>query len=151
MKKRKRNILVINGPNLNIVEKRENGLYSRDSLKKIESWVKESFPNITSTWIQSNSEEIIINNLHKLIDGKFDALVINPAAFTHTSIAILDALRSVGVPKVEVHFTNTHAREEYRKTKYTTSGVDFTIEGFGKISYFLAFAGLEQIFSEEAI
>ncbi len=148
-KKKQKSILVINGPNLDIIEKRENGLYSKQSIKQIESWIKKSFPQIKSKWIQSNSEEQIIKALHTLIDGKYDGLVINPAAFTHTSIAILDALRAIKVPKVEVHFTNTHSREDYRKTKFTTTAVNFAIEGFGKISYFLAFAGLDKIFSGE--
>ena len=136
-------ILIINGPNLNLLGNREDDIYGKDSLDKIKSECekKGKEKKLEIVFFQSNSEGEIIDKIHEVND-KFDGLIINPAAFTHSSIAILDSLRAINKPKIEIHLSNIYAREEYRKKSITSEGVHGLICGFGGNSYLL---GIEAI------
>ncbi len=138
-----KNILIINGPNLNLLGNREDDIYGKESLDKIKSDCEKKGidKKLEIIFFQSNNEGEIIDKIHEVND-KFDGLIINPAAFTHSSIAILDALRAINKPKIEIHLSNIYAREEYRKKSITSEGVDGLICGFGGNSYLL---GIEAI------
>lgn len=135
-------ILVINGPNLNMLGKREPEIYGHDSLGQIEADTNKKLSEIghkvVTTWFQSNAESEIIEKIHELKDSDYSGLVINPGAFSHTSIAILDALSILNIPKIEVHLSNTNKREDFRKVKITAQSTTGVIEGLGKHVYFLA-------------
>lgn len=133
-------ILVVNGPNINILGKRELEIYGELSYNNLVDELK-SYANgkgIGLDEFQSNSEGAIIDKLHELIDGEYDALIINPAAYSHYSYAIYDALKAIKIKKVEVHLTNIFARDEFRKTSVTAGACDGVISGFGFDSYKLA-------------
>ena len=136
-------ILIINGPNLNLLGNREDNIYGKDSLDKIKSDCEKRGieKKLEIIFFQSNNEGEIIDKIHEVND-KFDGLIINPAAFTHSSIAILDSLRAINKPKIEIHLSNIYAREDYRKKSITSEGVDGLICGFGGNSYLL---GIEAI------
>ena len=121
-------IIIINGPNLNLLGQREDDIYGKDSLDTIKNKCEllGKSKKIEITFFQSNNE----------------GLVINPAAFTHTSVAILDSLRALNKPKIEIHLSNIYSREEYRKKSITSEGVHGLICGFGANSYIL---GIEAI------
>ena len=136
-------ILIVNGPNLNLLGNREDDIYGKDSLDKIKSDCEKKGieKKLKIIFFQSNNEGVIIDKIHEVND-KFDGLIINPAAFTHSSIAILDSLRAINKPKIEIHLSNIYAREEYRKKSITSEGVHGLICGFGGNSYLL---GIEAI------
>ena len=102
--------------------------------------------NLDLNFYQSNSESKIINLIHK-VQTDFDGLIINPAAFTHTSVALLDALKAISKPKIEIHLSNIYNREDYRKNNITATGVDGIICGFGSLSYILAIEALNSLLS----
>lgn len=140
-----KNILVINGPNLNLLGEREPKIYGKQSLVEIQNFTREmldkyGFKDVQVDWIQSNAEAEIIDAIHQAKDR--DAIIINPAAYTHTSIAILDAIKSFDKPIVEVHLSNTNAREDFRKKKITSEGCQHLIEGAGHRVYFLGILSL---------
>ena len=139
-------ILIINGPNLNLLGNREDDIYGKDSLDKIKSDCEKKGmeKKLEIIFFQSNNEGEIIDKIHEVND-KFDGLIINPAAFTHSSIAILDSLRAINKPKIEIHLSNIYAREEYRKKSITSEGVDGLICGFGSLSYILAIEALSNL------
>ena len=139
-------ILIINGPNLNLLGNREDDIYGKDSLDKIKSDCEKKGieKRLEIIFFQSNNEGEIIDKIHEVND-KFDGLIINPAAFTHSSIAILDSLRAINKPKIEIHISNIYSREEYRKKSITSEGVDGLICGFGSLSYILAIEALSNL------
>jgi len=139
-------IIIINGPNLNLLGNREQKIYGDKSLDDIEkiSKKKSNSLNIDCSFCQSNDEGEIINHIHS-VESSYDGLIINPAAFTHTSVALLDALRSINKPKIEIHLSNIYTREEYRKKSITSEGVDGLICGFGSLSYILAIEALSNL------
>jgi 3-dehydroquinate dehydratase-2 len=134
-------LFIINGPNLNLLGSREPDVYGNLSLDEIidytERKLEELGCNCIIEWFQSNSEGVIIDMIHKLISLDYNALIINPGAYSHTSIAIHDALKILSIPKIEVHLSNTQCREEFRKTKITGKACDMIIEGGQKNAYFL--------------
>lgn len=133
-------IIVVNGPNINILGKRELEIYGDLSYNNLVDELK-SYANgkgIGLDEFQSNSEGAIIDKLQELIDGDYDGLIINPAAYSHYSYAIYDALKAIKIKKVEVHLTNIFARDEFRKTSITAGACDGVILGFGFDSYKLA-------------
>ncbi len=134
-------VLVLGGPNLNLLGSREPEIYGSDTLEDIEKYIINSFSNesFSSVWKQSNSEAELIGWIQSAKQDGFDAIVINPAGLTHTSVSLHDALKFFDGTKVEVHLSNTYKREEFRKTKVTSGASDGVIEGFGKKSYKLAF------------
>jgi len=138
MKKNK--FLVINGPNINLLGKREPEVYGSLTLKEIEKYTQEKLKsyNLEIEWFQSNIEGEIVSKIQVASQGDFCALIINPAAYSHTSIAILDALKIIPFNIIEVHISNTHTREEFRQNKITASASKIVMEGLGKNAYFLA-------------
>ena len=139
-------IIIINGPNLNLLGSREQDIYGKNSLEDIKKKCLDISMklNLECFFYQSNNEGEIINYIQS-VQNDFDGLIINPAAFTHTSVAILDALRSVEKPKIEIHISNIYTREEYRKKSITSEGVDGLICGFGSLSYILAVEALDKL------
>lgn len=129
-------ILLINGPNLNLLGLREPGHYGNDSLDSIVSALtdKSTELGVTLEHIQSNAEHDIIDAIHQAY-GKVDFIIINPAAFTHTSVAIRDALLGVAIPFIEVHLSNVHAREPFRHHSYLSDKSVGVICGLGKDGY----------------
>lgn len=132
-------ILVINGPNINMLGKREPHIYGNATLKDLENLIKDTFKDkIDIEFFQSNHEGDIIDRLHESNDT-FDGVVINPGAFTHYSYAIYDAIKSININCVEVHISNIHQRqEEFRKKSVTAGACIGQISGFGFYGYILA-------------
>lgn len=137
--------LVINGPNLNLLGSREPGIYGTSGYAQLCQMIQEKAAQHGSTaaCFQSNSEGAIINAIHGAV-GNFDAIVINPGAYTHYSYAILDALKAVEVPAIEVHISNIHQREEFRHRSVTAAGCVGQICGLGLYGYLAAMEYFEQ-------
>lgn len=137
------NIFVINGPNLNMLGIREPAIYGRETynslVEKIEKYADEK--NIGIRCYQSNHEGDLVDII-QLAYGLYDGIVINPGAYTHTSIAILDALKAVSIPAVEVHISDVDSREDFRKISYVRSACFETISGKGTDGYLLAIDAL---------
>jgi 3-dehydroquinate dehydratase-2 len=131
-------ILVLNGPNLNLLGKRQPEIYGKASLSDIEKQVRALAKDlgIEVDFRQSNSEGELVTWIQETT-GKFDALVINPAAFTHTSLAMRDAISAVGIPTVEIHLSNIHKRESFRHHSHIAEVAVGQIAGFGAQSYLL--------------
>lgn len=130
-------IIIINGPNLNLLGKRETSIYGEQSFDSYFSELKEKFPSIQLEYFQSNIEGEIIDKLHE-VGFDFDVIVLNAGAYTHTSIGIGDAVKAIETPVVEVHISNVYAREEYRHHSYISSNADGVIVGCGLKGYELA-------------
>lgn len=140
-------IFVINGPNLNKLGERETKIYGDDTLDKIEEYTQSRLNahGCQTTWWQSNSETEIIERIHQLTNENFDALIINPAAFSHTSIAILDALKMLNFPIAEVHLSNVYARESFRHSLLTAQAASIIMSGLGKKGYYFAAMALAEL------
>ena len=139
-------IVIINGPNLNLLGNREKKFYGDTTLDKIkilcDQHCKEK--DIECSFFQSNHEGELIEKIHSA-DSNFDGIIINPAAFTHTSIALLDALRAISKPKIEIHISNIYSREDYRRKSITSEAVDGLICGFGENGYILAIDAIKNL------
>jgi 3-dehydroquinate dehydratase-2 len=135
-------VLVINGPNLNLLGKRETDLYGSDTLFDIEDALKRTFPDVKFECYQSNIEGILVDYIQKGMSGAFDGLIINAGAYTHYSYAIRDAVAALSIPAVEVHVTNVHAREEFRRHSVIAPVCRGVVAGFGAQSYELAVRAL---------
>ena len=129
-------ILVINGPNLNMLGIREPDIYGKQDFKELELYIREAAKSLGHdvTLFQSNHEGEIVDIIQSAY-GVFDGIVINPAAYTHTSVAILDALKAVGIPTVEVHLSDISSREEFRKFSYVSMIAKKTVYGLGFEGY----------------
>jgi 3-dehydroquinate dehydratase-2 len=140
-------VLVIHGPNLNLLGMRETDIYGIKSLEEINNAIRSlaSELGIDVNILQLNSEGEIINAIQK---NTYDALIINPAAYTHTSIAIRDALLAVGKPSIEVHLSNIYRREEFRRRSFMADVAVGQISGFGPDSYLLALRAVKNILSK---
>ena len=138
-------LLVINGPNLNLLGLREPDIYGRENYAALERLIRETCEseNIEVTIFQSNHEGAIVDAIQAAY-GTADAIIINPAAYTHTSIAILDALKAVGVPAVEVHISDLAKREDFRKISYAGMACIKTISGEGIAGYRQAILWLKE-------
>ncbi len=136
-------ILILNGPNLNLLHQRSKVVYGSNSLAEIEQECHKIAKNLglSLEFVQSNSEGEIVNKIQEAID-KFDAIIINAAAYTHTSVAIRDALEIFNKTKIEIHLSNIHKREEFRQKSMISDIVDGVICGFGAKSYYLAINSL---------
>ncbi|MDR0547180.1 MAG: type II 3-dehydroquinate dehydratase [Dysgonamonadaceae bacterium] len=137
-------IQIINGPNLNLLGVREPGVYGSSSFESYLSELKKRYPETEIEYFQSNIEGEIINKIHET-GFSFDGIVLNAGAYTHTSVAIHDAIKAVDSPVVEVHISNVHAREEFRHTSLITSVCKGVIAGFGFDSYRLAIEAVFQL------
>ncbi|WP_312901513.1 type II 3-dehydroquinate dehydratase [Chryseobacterium taichungense] len=133
-------VLIVNGPNLNLLGTREPEIYGNVSMEDYLDNLKSEFPSHEIQYYQSNVEGEIINRLQK---DDFDAVVINPGAFTHYSYAIADCLKNIDKPKVEVHISNIYKREEFRQKSVTAANTDAVLSGFGMDGYRLAVLSLE--------
>jgi len=142
-------IAVIQGPNLNMLGVREQNIYGPMSMEQIHEQMKATAAQngVELEFFQSNLEGEIVDKIQECL-GEIDGIIINPAAYSHTSIAITDALSAVSLPTVEVHISNIYKREEFRKTSITASASTGVITGFGPFGYHLALLSLTQIISE---
>jgi 3-dehydroquinate dehydratase II len=138
------NILIINGPNLNLLGKREPEVYGTLTLKDIEEGLLKSFPDVALTFFQSNHEGAIIDALQEAPAKGIDGIVLNAAAYTHYSYAIRDAIAAISVPVIEVHISNILLREEFRKESVTAPVCKAQISGFGTEGYRIAVETLIQ-------
>ena len=129
-------LLVINGPNLNMLGIREPTIYGKQDFKALETYIRDSAKELghSVTLFQSNHEGEIVDMIQAAYGG-YDGIVINPAAYTHTSVAILDALKAVGIPTVEVHLSDIHSREDFRQHSYVSMVAVKTICGLGFEGY----------------
>src|SRR6187402_2380864 len=130
-------IQIINGPNLNLLGKREPSVYGNQSFEEFFTSLKSRFANVELHYYQSNVEGEIINKLHE-VGFSFDGIVINAGAYTHTSVAIHDAIGAIKTPVAEVHISNVYAREEFRHKSLITSKCVGMITGFGMEGYAMA-------------
>ena len=133
-------VLFVNGPNLNLLGTREPEIYGITSMEDYLENLESEFPAYEIQYYQSNIEGEIINRLQ---EDDFDALVINPGAFTHYSYAIADCLKNISKPKVEVHISNIYKREEFRQKSVTAANTDAVLSGFGMDGYRLAILSLK--------
>lgn len=142
-------ILFLNGPNLNLLGTREPDKYGSDTLLDIENFIKDEASKICVdvSFFQSNIEGELVDKIQQA-KGVFDGIVINPAAYTHTSVAIRDAILAVEIPTVEIHLSNIHTREEFRKVSLTAPACKGQITGFGKNSYKLGLIAIFDLISK---
>ena len=133
-------ILVLNGPNLNLLGLREESIYGSDSLSDVEDKLKEiaNKSNCEIGFLQSNAEHELIDAIHNAYRDKTDAIIFNPAGYTHTSVALRDALLAVKIPFLEVHISDIESREEFRQKSYFTDIAEKTISGKGTKGYEMA-------------
>ena len=130
-------ITIINGPNLNLLGSRETNIYGSQNFESYLDSLRASFPKITIEYFQSNIEGELIDKIQE-VGFDFDGIIINAAAYTHTSVGIGDAIRSISCPVIEVHISNTYSREDFRHKSFLSSHVKGVILGFGLKSYDLA-------------
>lgn len=130
-------IIIINGPNLNLLGTREPSVYGNESMDDYLARLRKRFPNIEIEYYQSNIEGELIDKMQQA-GFSYDGIVLNAGAYTHTSIALLDCIRSISTPVVEVHISNVNGREEFRQHSVIAPGCKGTIQGFGLDSYRLA-------------
>lgn len=139
------NILIINGPNLNLLGTRDPDVYGKDTLPDIQTELQKQYPDHTFSFYQSNVEGELINRIQDAMKNDTEALIINPGGYSHTSVALRDALDAVTFPKVEVHLSNIHGREEFRDRSITGAVLNGIITGFGKHSYALGVEAIERL------
>ena len=142
-------VFIINGPNLNMLGKREQEIYGNITLNELEKICADEAKKLDFNiyFFQSNSEAEIIGEIQKSLG--YDGLIINAGAFTHTSIAIHDALKILQIPKIEVHISNIYNREEFRKKSFISPAVNGIIAGFGIDVYIIALRSLKNLFKNE--
>ena len=131
------NITIINGPNLNLLGKRETDIYGNQSFDKYLQELKSKYPNVTFHYFQSNVEGELVNELQR-VGFDHDGIIINPGGYTHTSVAIGDAIAAIKTPVIEVHISNVHAREDFRKLSHVSGKSVGSIFGLGLKGYELA-------------
>lgn len=134
-------IQIINGPNLNLLGKREPGIYGSSSFEAYLDDLRKTYPEVQIDYYQSNVEGELINKIHE-VGFSYDGIILNAGAYTHTSVALLDALKAVKTSAIEVHISNVHKREEFRHHSLISAGCLGVICGFGLDSYRLALEGL---------
>ncbi len=140
-------ILILNGPNLNLLEKRESGNYGSLSLKEISDSLRTEFNDVDFNFFQSNSEGELIGAVQNA--DNYDGIIINPGGLTHTSVGLRDALEMLAIPKIEVHLSNLSSREDFRKNLITTSRVSGYVSGFKDISYSAAVYALKKLIQKK--
>jgi 3-dehydroquinate dehydratase-2 len=132
-------IAIINGPNLNLLGKREPDVYGSQSFEEYFQSLKKQYPQVQFSYFQSNVEGELINELHRF-GFDYDGILLNPGGYTHTSVAIGDAIAAIKTPVIEIHISNVHAREDFRKISHVSAKCKGTISGLGMNGYRL---GLE--------
>ncbi|MBR8700923.1 3-dehydroquinate dehydratase [Fusobacterium sp. DD29] len=139
-------IMVINGPNINFLGIREKNVYGTGTYEELCRYIQGYCERnrIEVEILQSNIEGELINFIQRAYLEKFDGIVINPGAYTHTSVALLDAIKSIDIPVVEVHLSNIYAREDFRHKSITAPGCKGQINGFGTFGYILGIEGLKK-------
>jgi 3-dehydroquinate dehydratase-2 len=130
-------IAIINGPNLNLLGKRETDIYGNQPFETYLEELKTTFPQVSFSYFQSNVEGDLINELQK-VGYEYDGIILNPGGYTHTSVAIGDAIAAIKTPVIEVHISNVHAREEFRKLSHVSGKAVGSIFGLGLKGYQLA-------------
>ena len=140
-------LTIINGPNLNLLGKREPEIYGSKGFEAYLSELKEAFPQCTFHYVQSNIEGELIDALHKY-GFSADGIILNAGAYTHTSVAILDALLAVKLPTIEVHITNIYNREDFRKKSLISEAAKGIICGFGINGYIMALDSMKEILNK---
>ncbi|TAH03994.1 MAG: type II 3-dehydroquinate dehydratase [Sphingobacteriales bacterium] len=130
-------IAIINGPNLNLLGKRETGIYGSETFDNFFEILKAQYPQISFTYYQSNVEGELINQLQS-VGYTYDGIIMNPGGYTHTSVAIGDAIAAITTPVIEVHISNVHAREDFRKLSHVSAKAAGSIIGLGLKGYVLA-------------
>ena len=130
-------IIIINGPNLNLLGKREPEIYGSESFDAYFKTLQEDFPALALDYYQSNIEGALIDKLHE-VGFSYDGIVLNAAAYTHTSVGIGDAVKGISTPVIEVHISNTYSREEFRHQSFISPNAEGVVLGFGLKSYALA-------------
>ncbi len=141
--KKKMIIQIINGPNLNLLGRREPGIYGNSAFEGFLEELRKQYPSDDIRYFQSNVEGELIDKIHEVGFGQADGIVLNAGAYTHTSIALLDALKAVETPAIEVHISNVHKREDFRHESKISAGCLGVICGFGLDSYRLAVEALK--------
>jgi len=137
-------ILIINGPNLNMLGRREPSIYGGLDLAAIEELIRAKAPaGVELSFYQSNHEGALVDRIQQALEEKIDGIVINPGAYTHTSVALRDALLAVSLPVVEVHLSNVAKREDFRQTSFISDIAVGTITGLGPLGYVFALQALE--------
>ena len=131
------NLIIINGPNLNLLGKREPEVYGNESFESYLDLLKNEFPAVALSYYQSNIEGELINKIQE-VGFSYDGIILNAGAYTHTSIGIADAIKAITTPLIEVHISNTFSRESFRHQSYISPNVKGVIIGFGLQSYKLA-------------
>ena len=132
-------LLVLNGPNLNLLGEREPGVYGRQSLAEVEDGLRAAFPEVELSFFQSNHAGELIDRLHQAhADGDAGGAVLNPGGLAHTSVALRDAVAAVDVPVIEVHLSNVHAREDFRRRLVVAGACEGVVAGLGPHGYHLA-------------
>ncbi len=134
-------ILIINGPNLNLLGVREKNIYGDQSFETYLDQLRKRYPAIDIEYFQSNGEGAIIDKIHE-VGFSFDGIILNAGGYTHTSVAICDAIKAITTPVVEVHISNIFSREEFRHTSFIAPNAKGSIMGFGLDSYRLAIESL---------
>ena len=140
-------VMIINGPNLNLLGVREKSVYGQESFESYIEKLKTAFPDIELEYYQSNVEGELINKLHE-VGFSYEGIVLNAGGYTHTSVAISDAIAAINTPVVEVHISNIHAREEFRHLSLITKECAGMITGFGLAGYNLAITFLQDHFEK---
>jgi 3-dehydroquinate dehydratase-2 len=130
-------VIIINGPNLNLLGKRETDIYGKKSFDEFFPELKNKFPQLELSYFQSNVEGELIDKLHE-VGFSYDGIIVNMGAYTHTSIALSDAIAAIKTPVVEVHISNIHAREEFRHKSFTAAKAKACLTGFGLYGYEMA-------------
>lgn len=128
---------IINGPNLNLLGKREPGIYGSEDFESFFAKLQTKYPEISFSYFQSNVEGELINEL-QVLGFEYDGIILNPGGYTHTSVALGDAIAAISSPVVEVHISNVHAREDFRKISHVSAKCKGTICGLGLRGYELA-------------
>lgn len=132
-------MLIINGPNLNMIGTREPEVYGKESLEDVKRFTESKVQGLASLeWFQSNIEGEIVTRIQKAHSESFDALIINPGGYSHTSVAIHDALKILKIPIIEVHLSQVYQREEFRHTMLTAKAASAIMSGLGRQTYYIA-------------
>lgn len=141
-------LLIIHGPNLNLLGTRDPDTYGSMTLDQLNTYIQASFTEYSINFFQSNVEGDLINRIQEVLTDGTEGLVVNLGGYTHTSVALRDALDPISIPKVEVHLSNIHAREKFREHSVTGAVMNGIITGFGADSYLLGIRAIEGIYAK---